>query len=201
MDSLMVMGIFACAAIFAASFLFVSQPARKSKEQSEDLLDELGAAQERTTNLEAALIQARADYARQGGQMEALHERVRQHIEMNQALRDALAEADALGDELRARLITEVGRGQLLGDRLTSALVAMNDVSHAIIDMAERHRSSVQGLLSLAPRNADQSIILAQLTANDPQLPLALDDKVDVSLPAAIALSRPPLEAGGAIGA
>ena len=192
MDSLMVLGIFGCAAIFAASFLFVSQMARKSKELAEDLRDELGAAQERNTNLEAALVQARLDYARQGGQMEALHERVRQHIEMNQALRDALAEADALGEELRARLMTEVGRGQQLGDRLTSALVAMNDVSHAIINMAERHRSSVQGLLSMARPDqfsADAQPVLPGISA---LLAFAPEDG-ERQMP--LALSRPPLEA------
>jgi hypothetical protein len=147
MDSVMVFGAFALAAIFVAGFLLVSDMARRSRETAEDLQNEITLAHTQKKQLEAALAQTELEHARQGGQIEALQDRVRQHVEMNQSLRDALAEADTQGEELRKKFIAEVTRGHQLSDRLAGALLAMNDISQTIIDMAERHRKSVQMLL------------------------------------------------------
>src|SRR3954469_14441711 len=150
MDPVMVFGAFAVAAIFATGFLMVSEIARRSGETTEDLQNEISLAHAQKSQLEAALAQAELDYARQGSQIQALEDRVRRHIEMNQSLRDGLAEADSQGEELRQKFMAEAARGQQLGSRLANALVAMNDVSQSIIEMAERHRDSVQRLLDPA---------------------------------------------------
>jgi septal ring factor EnvC (AmiA/AmiB activator) len=151
MNSVMVFGALALAAVFAASFLWTSHMARDSKEEAEGLQDRIATEQEHKKQLENALAHAKLEYARQGGQMTALQDSIRQHNAMNQALRTALAEADTLREELRHRLMSEIAQSRQLGDRLAGALVAMNDVSQTISDMAERHRNAVQNLLEPLP--------------------------------------------------
>lgn len=147
MSSIMVFGALALAAVFAVSFLWASHLARNTKEEADGLRGQIRTAHEERNHLETALTSAKSDSARQRAQVVALELAVQQHTAVNQQLRDALAEAGVLKEEMRRKLMEEIGHSRQLSERLTSALAAMNDVSQTITEMAERHRGTMQKLL------------------------------------------------------
>ena len=150
MSSFMVFGALALAAVFAASFLWASHMARDSKEEVEGLRDEVRTAHEDRSQLQSALSTAKLEHARRDGHIAALEESLRQHSAMTQQLRAALAEAGALKEEARKKLMAEVAHSHELNDKLSGALMAMNEVSQAIIDLAQQHRGAMERLLEPA---------------------------------------------------